>query len=182
MALKTFILKNYPSKTKCREAVLDAVRKYLNNDQVNISYDINGKPSVENAGKKLYLSMTCSHDIMLAVLYEKPIGIDGEYLPRIMDKKNKVDYQSISERFFSVEESEFLRDCAGETELENFAKIWVRKEAYVKAAGKTLADFPNFSVVDNTRFLPKLNGVSLKKFSIKFPDCENYLFCIAGID
>jgi hypothetical protein len=44
------------------------------------------------------------------------------------------------------------------------------------------ADFPNFSVVDGSRLLPKVHGISLKKFSIKFEGCEDYLFVIAGID
>jgi phosphopantetheinyl transferase len=58
----------------------------------------------------------------------------------------------------------------------------VRKEAYIKAAGKTLAEFPNFSVVDGNRFVKKVHGVSIKAFAIKFEDCENYVFAIAGID
>ncbi len=182
MALKTFLFKYDENQGKRREDIQNAVRKFLENDQVNINYDSNGKPTVENAGKKLHLSVTCAKDITMAVLYEKPIGIDGEYLPRILSKDNKVDYQQIAEKFFSIEESEFLRDSAKDQELENFAKIWVRKEAYIKAAGKTLADFPFFSVVDNTHFLSKVSGVSIKKFSIKFPDSENYIFAIAGVD
>ncbi len=182
MALKTFILKNSENKEERRESIQNAVRKYFQNDAVNVKYDQNGKATLENTPKKFHIAVTCAKDIMMAVIYEKPIGIDGEYLPRVYDPSNKVDYQQIAERFFSVEEIEFLRDCPSELERENFVKIWVRKEAYIKAAGKTIIEFPNFSVVDNNHYLPKVNNISLKKFSIKFPDCENYLFVIAGID
>lgn len=182
MALKVFILENNESEKKRREDIQNAVAKYLDSDSVKVVYDQNGKPSLEGSPKKLFISITCAHKVMLAVLYEKHIGIDGEYLPRIMDPNNKIDYTMLAERFFTVDESEFLRESAKEQEIENFVKIWVRKEAYVKAANKTLADFPNFSVVDNTRFLPKIGNISLKKFAIKFDGCEDYLFVIAGVD
>ena len=57
-----------------------------------------------------------------------------------------------------------------EIALENFIKIWVRKEAYVKAAGKTVAEFPNFSVVDGARFVKKIHSIAIKTFAIKFED------------
>ena len=182
MALKTFILENSSTKKKRQTDIQNAVREFLNNPKVKVVYDEKGRPAIENADKKIHISITRANAVMLVVLYEKAIGIDGEYLPRIMSPDNKIDYMMLAERFFSVDESEYLRDSAHGTEAEVFAKIWVRKEAYVKATGKTLAEFPNFSVVEGTRLLPKVHGVSLKKFSIKFPECEDYLFVIAGID
>ncbi len=182
MALKTFILENNENQAKRREDIQNAVRKYLNDDNVNIAYDEKGMPTVENAPKRLHIAVTCTNTIMMVVLYEKPIGIDGEYLPKITDPASKIDFNLLAERFFSYDEAEYIRDTSGGTEAENFVRVWVRKEAYIKAAGKSLADFPNFSVVDGSRLLPKVNGISIKKFAIKFPDCENYLFAIAGVD
>ncbi len=182
MALKTFILENSSTKKQRQSDIQKAVREYLKNSKVKVVYDEKGRPSIEGAEKKIHISIARANTVMLVVLYEKPIGIDGEYLPRILSPENKIDYMMLAERFFSVDESEYLRDSAQGTEREVFAKIWVRKEAYVKAAGKTLAEFPNFSVVDGSRLLPKVHNISLKKFSIKFEDCENYLFVIAGID
>ena len=182
MALKTFILENSSTKKQRQSDIQKAVREYLKNPKVKVVYDEKGRPSIEGAEKKLHIAITRANTVMLVVIYEKPIGIDGEYLPRMLAPENKVDYMLLAERFFSVDESEYLRDSAHGTEKEVFAKIWVRKEAYVKAAGKTLADFPNFSVVDGSRLLPKVHGISLKKFSIKFEGCEDYLFVIAGID
>lgn len=182
MALKVFVLENSTTKKKRQSDIQNAVREYLKNPKAKVVYDENGKATVENTEKKVYISVTCANAVMLVVLYEKPIGIDGEYITRAVSPENKVDYTMLAERFFSEEESEYMHDSSRESEAENFLRIWVRKEAYVKAAGKTVAEFPNFSVIENMRFLPKVNGISIKKFAIKFPDCENYLFAIAGLD
>ncbi len=182
MALKTFILENSSTKKQRQSDIQKKVREYLNEPKIKVVYDEKGRPSVENSEKKVHISITRAGNVMLLVIYEKAIGIDGEYLPRILGPENKIDYMQLAERFYSDDEVEFLRESSRETETENFVKIWVRKEAYVKAAGKTVADFPNFSVVDGSRFLPKVSGVSIKMFSIKFPECENYMFAIAGLD
>ncbi len=182
MALKTFILENSTTKKQRQSDIQKAVREYLNNPKAKVVYDEKGRATVENTENKVHIAITCAEKVMLVVLYEKPIGIDGEYLPYVVSSESKVDHMTLAERFFSYDEVEYLRDSAREVERENFVKIWVRKEAYIKAAGKTLADFPNFSVVDGSRFAKKVHGVSIKAFAIKFPECENYVFAIAGID
>ena len=181
MALKTFILENSNTKKKRQTDVQNAVREYLKNPKVKVVYDEKGRPSVEGS-ENVHISITCANKVMLLVIYEKAIGIDGEYLPAVIGEGSKIDHMTLAERFFSYDEVEYLRDSARESERENFVKIWVRKEAYIKAAGKTLSEFPNFSVVDGNRFVKKVHGVSIKAFAIKFEDCENYVFAIAGID
>ena len=182
MVLKTFILENSTVKRKRQTDIQNAVREYLGAPKAKVVYDEKGRPSVEGVEKKVHISVTCAGSVMLVVLYDKAIGIDGEYLPKLISPESKIDFSMLAERFFSDEEAEYLRDCAREAEAETFVRIWIRKEAYVKAANKTVAEFPNFSVVDGTRFLPKINGITVKFFSIKFPECEDYLFAIAGID
>lgn len=183
MALKVFVLENSTTKKKRQTDIQNAVREYLKNPKVKVVYDEeNGKVALENTEKKMYISITRANTVMLVAIYEKPIGIDGEYIPRVVSNESKVDYTMLAERFFSEEEAEFMHDTTRETEADSFIKVWVRKEAYVKAAGKTIAEFPKFSVVDGMRFLPKVNGISLKKFAIKFPECEDYFFVIAGVE
>jgi phosphopantetheinyl transferase len=107
------------------------------------------------------------------------VGIDGEYLPRY--KEGRTDYAMLADRFFSGEESEYLRSGATVAdEKERFMKIWTRKEAYVKCTGKGVADFPSFSVVESDKIVSKLGNIPLRKFSITFEGCEDYLFAIAG--
>ena len=180
MALKTFILENSSTKRQRQSDIQKAVREYLNNPKAKVEYDEKGRASITNIDKKMNISVTCCGKVMLVVLFEKAIGIDGEYIPDIADPEKKIDYMTIAERFFSVDEVEFLRDTSSEAELETFIKIWVRKEAYVKAAGKTIAEFPNFSVVDGPRFVKKIHGIAIKTFAIRFEGCENYTFAIAG--
>lgn len=182
MALKTFILENSATKKQRLSDIQKAVREYLGNPKAKVVYDEKGRASIENHEKKVHIAITRAEKVLLVVLYEKPIGIDGEYLPKVLSPESKIDYNTLAERFFAYDEVEYLRDSAREAEGENFVKIWVRKEAYIKAAGKTLAEFPNFSVVDGNRFVKKVHGIAIKAFAIKFPDCENYSFAIAGIE
>jgi len=116
---------------------------------------------------------------MLVAVFENPIGIDGEYLPRYDERS--VDYAGLAERFFSGDEAEYVRTENEESEKEKFLKIWVRKEAYVKCVEKTIADFPSFSVVEGDRILNRIGSVNIRNFHIKFEGCEDYLFAIAGV-
>ena len=168
MALKTFILENSSTKRQRQSDIQKAVRDYLKNPKIKVEYDEKGRPSITNHDKKMNISITCCGNVMLVVLFEKAIGIDGEYLPGILNSEKKIDHTTIAERFFAEEEIEYLNDSPREAELENFVKIWVRKEAYVKAAGKTVAEFPHFSVVENNRFVKKIHSISIKTFAIKF--------------
>lgn len=71
----------------------------------------------------------------------------------------------------------------GDDTTLRFAKVWVRKEAYVKYTGKGLSDFPNFSVVnDSGHFESEIAGVKIKRFNPSFPMAEDYLFAIATTD
>ncbi|MBE6682747.1 MAG: 4-phosphopantetheinyl transferase family protein [Ruminococcaceae bacterium] len=180
MALKTYILENSSTKKQRQSDIQKKLREYLDNPKAKVVYDDNGKATVENVEKKVHISITCCGKVMLLVIFEKAIGIDGEYLPRIKDPANKVDYMLLAERFFSCDEVEYIREGSDDMIAENFARVWVRKEAYIKAAGKTLAEFPNFSVVDGSRFVKKIHSIAIKTFAIKFPECEDYIFAIAG--
>lgn len=180
MSIKTFVLENSKNKKVRRDSVQKAVREYLGSAKIKVTYDDNGKATIEGTPDPKYISITCCGDIMLVILADVRVGIDGEYMPRILAEDNKIDYITLSERFFTEDENDFVRD--GDNVAENFAKVWIRKEAYVKCIGKTVSEFPNFSVVENGKLLNRVSGVAIKRFAIKIPDIENYLFFIAGID
>ena len=109
MALKVFVLENSSTKRKRQTDVNNAVREYLNNPKAKVVYDEEtGKATVEGAEKKVYISITCANKVMLVALYEKPIGIDGEYLPRVLSGDNKVDYTMLADCFFAPEEERIL--------------------------------------------------------------------------
>lgn len=180
MSLKCFVLQNEPEKEARVKAVEAAVREYLNNNEVTVEENEKGKWLVNGTDSPLYLSVAPAGDKLLAAVKETPVGIDGERLSDFEGKR--ADYGMLAERFLSGEEAEYVRD--GDTsadERDRFLKIWTRKKAYVKYFGKTVSDFPTFSVVDGDRILPKVGSVTIRKFSIAFEGSENYLFAIAGV-
>ncbi len=180
MSLKCFVLDNQPNRAARHEAVEQAVRDYLGDPALRVVYTEKGAPTLPDCDPPKYLSVTTTGEKMLVVLQDTPVGIDGEYLPRV--EQSKTDYLLLAERFFSGEETEYVRDGSSiGDEKQRFLKVWTRKEAYIKCVGKLLSDFPSFSVVEGGKLLSKLGGVSLRKFSISFENCENYLFAIAGV-
>jgi phosphopantetheinyl transferase len=179
MAIKTFVLENYPEKEKRHSVIEKTIREYLGDENIQVLYTGKGKPYIKGVGKEKYISVTTKGKVMVLVCSDMPVGIDGEYLGRF-GPDNKMDYTVLSERFFSEEEAEYVRD--GDGDPMRFVRVWVRKEAYVKFTGKGLVDFPNFSVTDGERFYSKINGVPIKKFNVNFPGSNDYLFAIAGAE
>ena len=178
MGLKCIILDYNPDQEARHAAVEQAVRDYLKED-VHIRYSAKGKPSVTGSREPRYISVTTTGSKMLVAVFENPVGIDGEYLPRYENRKT--DFAALAERFFSGDEAEYVRTEGEESEKEKFLKIWVRKEAYIKCVEKTIADFPSFSVVEGDRILNRIGSVNLRKFTIKFDGSEDYIFAIAGV-
>ncbi|PKM63422.1 MAG: hypothetical protein CVU97_00335 [Firmicutes bacterium HGW-Firmicutes-21] len=179
MAIKTFVLENYPEKEKRHAAIEKAIKDYLENDKVEVLYTGRGKPYIKGTETEKFLSVTTTGSVMLCVFSDMPVGIDGEHLGRFT-AENKTDYTALAERFFSEEEADYVRE--GDGDPMRFVRIWVRKEAYVKLTGKGLADFSNFSVTDGERFYGKVSGVPIKKFAINFPGSNEYFFAIAGAE
>ena len=99
MALKTFILENSSTKRQRQSDIQKAVREYLNNPKIKVEYDEKGRPTLVNVEKKMNISVTCCGKVMLVVLFEKAIGIDGEYLPDIVNAEKKIGFILLSEIF-----------------------------------------------------------------------------------
>lgn len=180
MAIKTFIFENISDKEKRHAQVQSALREYTGIDSAEVYYNNRGKPFIKGLPEEMYISVTTADEVMVVVFSDKPVGIDGERLTRFENdaREKKPDYITLAERFFTGEEAEYVRE--GSVEGEQFANVWVRKEAYVKYTGKGLSDFANFSVVDGSKFLSKVNGVPIKKLNVVFPGSNDYLFIIAG--
>ncbi len=109
---------------------------------VAFEYGAHGKPSVatgaSDAGVRFNLSHTA--DIALcAVAQRAEVGVDIEQVRR------DTDVQLIGTQFFSPDEQQLLAESSDHH--ETFARIWVRKEAYVKATGYGIgADLQAFTV------------------------------------
>ena len=167
----------YQPKEQRRQTLKQALAEYTKNESIEVLYTANGKPYVKEE-HGVYLSVTTTGEIMVFAFSDSPIGIDGEYLPRLADPNRKTDYGVLAERFFTPDEADYVR--SGDNTAQRFAKIWVRKEAYVKYTGRGMVEFPKFSVSDGMAFFEKVFNVPIKIFKPDFPMSDDYIFAIAG--
>jgi 4'-phosphopantetheinyl transferase len=111
-----------------------------------------GKPSIESTDPRLRaLSFSLSHTrgcVACAITGSAPVGIDVESIGQSQLS------QRVADRFFSEEESSWLRRCPDDLRGTRFTELWTLKEAFLKATGvglgKSLADF-SFRMDDHNR-------------------------------
>lgn len=106
--------------------------------EIVFSYNKNSKPELSQESQQL-LRFNLSHSgryCLLAVTTECDIGIDIERT------KAGRDYAALAKRFFSYAENRLLHNCQDKS---LFYRMWVLKEASVKARGlKLLAGLDRF--------------------------------------
>lgn len=91
-------------------------------ESLQYQYNSNGKPALKN--HELHFNLSHSDDFVLIGLCDKsPIGVDIEHA-RFHD-----NYLQLAERFFTKTELSQLKG------LDDFYRIWTRKEAYLKMQG-----------------------------------------------
>lgn len=122
--------------------------QYLNEipEKLNFTFNEQGKPSILKQQNWLNLEFNISHShqiILIALTLDDPIGIDVEY------HSQHTPIEDLSEFIFSPVEKYFFSTLASQEEKINaFFRCWTRKEAYLKAEGVGLTDFPNSLSVD----------------------------------
>lgn len=93
-------------------------------------YNDYGKPSLQNVDSGLRFNVSHSGETMLAAFaLNSKIGIDIETI------QQNIDCMDICQHWFSVQESDALRDLPEEKRIGAFFRVWTRKEAYIKARG-----------------------------------------------
>jgi len=106
-----------------------------------------GKPALAGRWSGVHTSLSHSGGfIAAAVSPERPVGVD------VQDLVPGLDTVGMSARFFPPGEARFVaagRDAGARA--DRFARLWVRKEAVVKAAGGRL--WPNLGVAVHRRDL-----------------------------
>ena len=95
---------------------------------VPLTINEHGKPYAVGSGQ--YFSVSHSGDCVVIAVDDKEIGADVEKLP---DK----EYLKIAERFYAPGERQYVWDA--EDRDRAFARIWTRKEAYLKQLGTGIA-------------------------------------------
>jgi 4'-phosphopantetheinyl transferase len=100
-----------------------------------LAFDVSetGKPRLANMRDAPRFSLSHTRGMgLLAISREVEVGVDVEY--------QRPDFRcvEIAERFFSADESRYLRELAPDAQCSAFFAAWVRKEAWLKARGTGL--------------------------------------------
>ena len=107
--------------------------------EIELTVDAHGRPSLATGGIDFNLSHAGS--CVVIALSAVRVGIDVESLQRTRDGP------SIARRFFSPAEAAAVEASAAGERERTFFRIWVRKEAFVKALGTGIATgFGRFDV------------------------------------
>ncbi len=119
--------------------------RYLSLPPDQFSFYLNeyGKPYLINELPfKIFFNLSHSKDLALfGFTQDVEIGIDVEWI------NPEIPFLELSARFFSKEEHEQLLQVPSSEQISIFYKMWVRKEAYIKALGKGLSHpLSNFNV------------------------------------
>jgi 4'-phosphopantetheinyl transferase len=90
-----------------------------------------GRPSVRHGGAPLHYSLSYGGDLVLLAFAERPVGVDIEPVP----EADVVD--DVVSTLHPDEQAE-LRALAPPARAVAFARLWARKEAYLKGTGEGL--------------------------------------------
>jgi len=102
--------------------------QYFDNENLEFSQNEYGKPFLKYYPAFKFNWSHSLQDGILAIGFDADIGIDIEH-------QRTIDTCSIAKRFFSERENALLIDSLPYFQLFNFFKIWVQKEALLKALG-----------------------------------------------
>jgi len=104
---------------------------YLNIDSsdLNIKINENGKPSVQGVH---YSVSHCRCLIVQAFSQGGALGVDVEF------NNPKRNYMALAQRYFNVQEFEYLSALNNEQAISLFYNLWTTKEAICKAQGGRL--------------------------------------------
>lgn len=98
-----------------------------------IGYGRRGKPRLHDGSGVCFNLSHADEFCLLAVARQREVGVDIEAINR------DLDCEGVARLAFSPEECEALAVLPPAARREAFFRIWVRKEAYVKARGEGLA-------------------------------------------
>ncbi|XP_010543787.1 PREDICTED: uncharacterized protein LOC104816589 isoform X2 [Tarenaya hassleriana] len=172
-----------------RALVRTTISRYLVNNEVDprslkFKKNIYGKPEVdwqddEKCANNPSLHFNLSHTsslIACGVTVNVPIGIDVE------DKRRSIthDVLAFARRYFSSDEVNFLSSLPdAEVQREEFIKLWILKEAYVKALGRgfSASPFNTFTIRSRTEMNGGYGLSKASEITLKLPDdaekCNN---------
>ncbi|MFH1144032.1 MAG: 4'-phosphopantetheinyl transferase superfamily protein [Candidatus Eisenbacteria bacterium] len=122
-------------------------------ERVRLMLGPHGKPLLAGTppAERLHVGVAHAGSIaLLALCWERPIGVDVERL------RADVDELAVAQRFFAPQEAAAIAELRGLERREVFYRCWTRKEAYVKARGFGLAQGSKRFAVTVERSAPRV--------------------------
>ena len=144
----------------------------LTPNQITINNDIYGKPYIANTNiTPIHFNLSHSGDWILIGFSNQPIGVDIEYI------NPEFPYDEVLNNYFSSKEIEFVNGNGGR---DAFYKLWIRKEAYLKAIGKgVLDDLINIPCLDGVHEeLVRYSSHATELNTISFFTSKEYASCL----
>lgn len=138
---------------------------------IEITYGLWGKPCLSQE-KSLHFNLSHSGDhVLYALALDYEVGIDLEYIDR------NLEIEDMAKHIFSAPELEFWEDVKPEERTECFFKLWVCKEAFLKAIGKGWLENEKTKGFEKSLVLNKISHNGLLKDKVTYP----YFFeCVPG--
>jgi 4'-phosphopantetheinyl transferase len=146
--------------------------RYLGCSPASIAYSLNeyGKPFIRSGTEQAVISFNLSHTDGLAccaIAKEGDIGVDVECIERLGT------WDEIAKHFFSAAElASIMTVEEDEARMERFCRIWILKEAFIKAKGMGLSlplDLFEFSFPQDERI-----AISFSPEFEESPECWNF--------
>ncbi len=131
------------SDTVTEEKIKETVNIFLSEKnaeftgKVSVFRDDYGKPKLAGI-ENLYVSVTHAENLLLVAVSDREIGIDAEQVNRKVR-----NFHSLANRYFTKEELDFLGD---NYTIDDFLRMWVKKEALSKLTGRGIPDFKEYSI------------------------------------
>jgi 4'-phosphopantetheinyl transferase len=111
-----------------------ALGRYLGVDPRDLRFRTtsHGKPELASSDLRFNLSHTEAAAVV-AITRGRPVGVDVESI------RANLDPLELAERFFSPQETQWLRAQPPSEHISSFFACWTAKEAYIKACGEGLS-------------------------------------------
>ena len=128
---------NYRSQHETALALLDSAFKELGFSDYEIKKDKNGRPYTEIENIDFSISH-CKEAVLVGILTDREIDFSGSFVIPLSALRLGIDLEEIDKSCDLSTKNKIAKRflCCEVTSIEEFYKLWTRKEAYGKMTGE----------------------------------------------